>query len=711
MKSDADPRYKQTQWLILVIACSAVLALTAIAVSAITWYRLNNSMLNVRSAREQLLAWNVAGSLVKDIELGQRGFLITADESYLQPFDKAVDQLPAQWIKLKVLMVKDVGVIGKVERAEKLAKDVTDYARSTIVLHRHGSTDEAYRMVIQGDGKQSMDELRTLFNQQAAALNGLILSRIQQMQFDMQAGIFTSLATGLLALGIGGIAIILIRRTVRETRRADRYAVERQRAEESQMQNSSFLAMMSHEIRTPLNAILGFGELAAAEAKSPATKRYAESIVAGGRALLQLLNDVLDLSKMDAGMMQLQPEPVDLRSMVDFCERLFRENAAKKGISLRSEVDTDLPTSLLMDEIRLRQVLINLMGNAVKFTSSGEVLLKIEGRAHEQDRSRWSVRITVKDTGPGIPEQEQARIFRPFIQSKSDTTSTATGTGLGLAIVQRFVGLMQGIITVTSQPGDGAAFIIEFPDVGISNRLPLTATQELQRDVDFNRLVPSKIVAADDNATNIELLQEIFRQTHHELFIARNGRDVVQLVKDVEPDLVLMDIRMPEMDGAQALKELRRIPQFKLLPVIAVTASSRVEEQVPDRAGFDSNVRKPFSRAELYQEMAQFLEEDKPQPDEAQEIRPTPAWPELLVTLKQWETERWPSLREAMSHAEVGDFARDLETRARKAECPPALKYASTLWEATETFSFSEMERLLDGFPEVMVRIEKAIHA
>ncbi|HUF63848.1 MAG TPA: ATP-binding protein [Verrucomicrobiales bacterium] len=703
------PRQREIKALSLVIGCTGILAVAALVLNGVTWYRLTGSIQKLREVQQQIISWHIARSLVQDVVSGQRGFLLTGDEAYVAPYERAVKALPLEWERLKRLKGADSGRLPEFRRvthAEALAEKLIESARDSIALRRHDPSIATSQLVLRGEGKEAMDELRQLLQVEQDRLDGLMVKRTSAMYTDLQAGLLSSIATGILALGIGGIAIILIRRIIGEIRRAEGHAVERRRAEEGQRQSTSFLAMMSHEIRTPLNAILGFGELVLGEANNPATRRYAESIVAGGTALLQLLNDVLDLSKLEAGMMELHPEPVDIRALITFCERLFRENATLKGLTLRSTVEKDVPRSLLLDQVRLRQVLINLIGNAVKFTESGQVSVAVRGQPRQDDSSRWDLTVAVSDSGPGIATEVKERIFQPFVHNNPSSGATSDGTGLGLAIVHRFVSLMRGTVRVESEPGRGAEFVIELPDLAVSNRLPASALTE-REFVDFNRLQASRIVAADDNVTNSQLMREMFRHTHHDLFIAANGQDALQLIEDVEPDLVFMDIRMPKLDGLEAIKILRSNPRFRVLPVIAVTAFSEPDGAPPDREGFDGYVRKPFSRAELFKEMASFLPlAEKPRAPVSMDSRPG-EWGELIRTLHGLESTRWPELRDGMLLSGVMTFAHDLHDLAESEQCRSLGGFAIALERAAAEFNFSEMERLIRAFPDEISSLER----
>lgn len=707
MPLTSQHRQKQVRLFLFVLAGAGILAVTSITINAITWLRLEENIRNLQSRRQLTEDWNVTMSLVQDIVIGQRGFLLTGETLYLQPFDEAIAALPGQWDDLKDGNSEDTIFLDRVIAAQALAESVITSARETIFLKRLPTQNpDASREAIQR-GKVAMNELRKMLEEELHTSNEASFRIATQLRTDLQTGLISSIAIGISALGLGGTAFVLIRRILKEMRRTDRYAMERLRAEKAGEEKSSFLAMMSHEIRTPLNAILGFGELIGTRAKDPLTGRYANSIVSSGQALLQLLNDILDISKVDSGMSELQLAPVSLKELFRSVTRLFQETATKKQLILQTDLAEDLPDSFLLDESRLRQVLINLVSNAIKYTQGGEVRLLAQGEPDPEDRSIWNLRLTVADTGPGLSPDEQTTIFQPFVRNDRDIQSDVEGMGLGLSIVRRFVEFMQGEVTVQSHPGHGSTFTVNFKRVEVSNRLPIAAVSN-DEPVDFDALEPSKILAVDDNQTNLELVRSIFLSSHHQVFVAANGKEALEMIETIEPDLVLMDIRMPEMDGVTALKAIRNERRHHLLPVIAVTASSRVEDDVPKRSGFDGSVRKPFSRRELYDQMAQFLAARTP--DQSSEDHPA-THPEDWITfrdaLKGWKSSRWEALREEMTHSEVAKFAEDILQAATVAQCSPGVTYAEGLAEATEAFAFAEMEKRIDQFPQLIAQLDR----
>ncbi len=360
-------------------------------------------------------------------------------------------------------------------------------------------------------------------------------------------------------MGAGLIALWLSYVAVRHQQRERELVDAKLQAEHSNREKTIFLANMSHEIRTPMNAILGFSELLQGDLREPKHKQYLQSIRTSAGSLLMLINDILDMSKIEAGVMELRPEPTDLREICDFLHTLFSEPAAKKGLKLQCIVSENLPAALLMDRIRLRQVLVNLVGNAVKFTDKGGIEVRVSWEK-QATSSQITLIIEIQDTGVGIPKDKLDTIFKPFVQAGTHRDKEKQGTGLGLSIVKRLTEIMGGTVTVASVMEQGSAFSLRFPDAPISTRLAASEKSSLQEEVDFNELRPASLLVVDDNQTNCELIAGLFVGTHHRLVFGYNGQEAVNMARDIKPDILLLDVRMPGMDGRQALAEIRKTP-------------------------------------------------------------------------------------------------------------------------------------------------------
>jgi signal transduction histidine kinase/HPt (histidine-containing phosphotransfer) domain-containing protein len=363
---------------------------------------------------------------------------------------------------------------------------------------------------------------------------------------------------------------------------------------------SEFLSSMSHEIRTPMNSVLGFAEILLGEPLPEAQRRYVETIHRNGVALLELITDVLDLSKVEAGRMELFESTFDLEELVGSVAAMLEVNAQDQGTRLSVELDAGLPRWVEGDKQRLRQMLVNLVGNAVKFTPGGEVVIAV--RRHG-DR----LQITVADDGIGIPASKLEAIFEPFIQVGGPTRDAAAGTGLGLAIVKRFAELMGGEIRCQSVEGEGSTFMLTVPlREGKPPELepaPLSPPDLSAVNVRAARLV----LVAEDNADNQAYIKTVLEAQHFNVLLVDDGVEAVEKAA-LKPDLILMDMQMPRKNGYEATAEIKRNPELAAIPIVALTAYAMPKERERAfAAGVDGYVAKPLSRTRLLDEIARVM--------------------------------------------------------------------------------------------------------
>jgi len=423
-------------------------------------------------------------------------------------------------------------------------------------------------------------------------------------QFWIQRGTMSPVET--LALIVFYLSCTMISFICEATRRAQIAATLAQnRAEIANRAKSVFLANMSHELRTPLNAILGFSSLISNDdSVSPDTRQTLEIINRSGKHLLNLINDVLDMAKVEAGRIQVKEVSFDLRAAVkEVCE-LLRLRAEAKGIVLTVAITAELPGIIVADEGKLRQVLLNLIGNAIKFTIAGGVTLHLEHR--ELDHSE-SVMLIVKviDTGPGIKQEDQSRAFEPFVQLGH--VSDQKGTGLGLSITRQFVEVMGGTITIESDVGKGSQFIVEVP-VKISD----VAHTIVENVNELRRLLPGepeyRVLIVDDQEENRLLLQRLLTRAGFLVCEAENGEQGVALFTTWQPHFIWMDWRMPLMDGAEVTRRIRTLEGGREVKIVAVTASVFKEEyEQIMAAGVDDFVLKPIQFGSIYDCMTKHL--------------------------------------------------------------------------------------------------------
>jgi len=391
---------------------------------------------------------------------------------------------------------------------------------------------------------------------------------------------------------------------------AARDVTERKRYEQSLQQanraKSVFLANMSHEIRTPMNAILGFSQLMLRDQDlTPRQCQYLGTINRSGEHLLALINDILEMSKIEAGRTTLNLTTFDLPRLLNDLEMMFRVRTDEKKLSFSVEIVGDVPQFIVTDINKLRQVFINVLGNAVKFTEQGGIGLSV--RADREGATGPLLRVEIEDTGPGISPDDQDKLFRHFEQTKTGQQA-GTGTGLGLAISREFVRLMGGDITVNSQVGKGSVFVIHLP----LKEGEAQAVQAKDKPRHVLRLQPGqatcRVLIADDIEDNRELLAHLLAPIGFEIRLATNGAEAVQEFEQWLPHLILMDFRMPVMDGHEAIRRIRAAAGGMDLKIIAVTASAMDENRQALLAiGADDFIGKPVQAAELLQKLHAHL--------------------------------------------------------------------------------------------------------
>lgn len=378
---------------------------------------------------------------------------------------------------------------------------------------------------------------------------------------------------------------------------------QRQRAEQAAQAESDFLSMISHDIRTPLNAIMGVAHLLGMTELTAQQKKLVRILGSSSENLLHLVNQILDLSKIESGKMVLEERAVDLRQLVQETADNFQIKAQEKGLALLLHVDERVPRSVVGDPVKLGQVLTNLLGNALKFTSKGSVTAALQARAAEGEMV--SVEFRVSDTGIGIAPDRLARIFDDFTQANYDIGLKYGGTGLGLSISRKLVEMYGSSIQVESEIGRGTTFWFELrfrtlADEGVVSLAEVASGLE-----------GLQVLVADDNEVNIFVLTELLKGWGVGFDVVSNGRQAVECVRARDYDLVLMDLRMPELDGYAATREIRSLPgeRFAKLPIFALSASVRMALQPEiDAAGFSEFVGKPISREILFGKMARYAQ-------------------------------------------------------------------------------------------------------
>lgn len=519
----------------------------------------------------------------------------------------------------------------------------------------------------------------------------------------------------------------------------------KEQAEMATMAKSEFLANMSHEIRTPLNAVLGFSELLFKSLNEEKYKMYAKLIKSSGENLLTLINDLLDLSKIEAQRMNINYAPFNFSELFAEIEKIFSIKTEEKALKLFFETDSELSGLIILDEARMRQILLNLVGNAVKFTEKGYIKISLKKHSvykcqaenfNDPQEIFCDFSIIVEDTGIGIAPEHLEKIFIPFTQQSGQNTKKYGGTGLGLAITRRLAEMMSGEVKIKSQQGIGSTFEVFFKKIKfVPSKYDVKSTlysSAEEFETTIKSFKKSTILVVDDIDVNREIIKE-FLKNEHELNIieAENGLEAFKTAKKIKPSLVLMDLRMPVMDGYEAVNMMRSDPEMAEIPVIAVTASVYGKDKLKIiEAGFNSYIMKPFKMAGLKSEIAKYIlcEKELPKSNEMENLKTRISDDEFhqiinnadyysnisqnkryLEMISKLETDiysLWQKTNRTGFIDEIANFGKLLKVFGADFSVLIIEKYADRIFEYANNFDIEKMSMFMKNFPALITQIK-----
>lgn len=513
----------------------------------------------------------------------------------------------------------------------------------------------------------------------------------------------------------GSKLVLKIGSDITNIKQAEADRIARQVAESANRAKSEFLANISHEIRTPMNSIIGFSDLLNSTITDEKQLSQVKAIQSSSKNLLTLINDILDLSKIEAGKMKIQPEPVSFHKLISEIENVIIHRARDKGIGFFIETEKDVPDTLLIDDTRLRQVLSNLLDNAVKFTDHGHVILTIDSLLKKEEKI--DLILSIEDTGIGIPEDQQEMIFHAFNRQKGLAEKKYGGTGLGLTITRRLVELMGGSVNLTSEPGRGSIFTVILPDISIVHE---SGSAQREKIFDFRtiRFKKSRILIADDNFENRKLLIDLLGSSPLELIEAANGKEAVELATKYLPDLILMDLRMPEMSGYDATRILKSQESTRAIPIVALSASPKIVfNGQSSKDIFDDFIMKPVIIANLAEHLKKYL----PHEVEESSLQELPVKPVQDLTDKQkqqakeligtLENEFLPVYRKALAKqviSQINLFGQNLIILGEQSGSGLLMDYGKDICSNAENFDVEHLMEKLRMFPEIIDRLKKS---
>jgi len=479
---------------------------------------------------------------------------------------------------------------------------------------------------------------------------------------------------------------------------------------------SNFLANMSHEIRTPMNAIIGYSELLQRRIHRESEGQYLDAIISSGKVLLNLIDEILDLSKIEAGKLEIHYNSVNLIKLLQDVKQVFGQKIEDKGLYLTLEIEKNVPHFLELDDIRLKQILFNLISNAIKFTQHGGVNIKFSGKYHK-DHKQADIIISVTDTGIGIKSNQYKEIFESFKQSNGQNISQYGGSGLGLAISKHLAEMMHGNIFLHSKTGKGSTFTLRLNNVKVLGR-NIVINKEVNAGETYIVFDKGTILIVDDIALDRKLIKEALSESLLNIIEAENGEEAIKLTKKHNPDLIILDIKMPEMNGNETYKKIKT--SHRHTPIIAYSASVVKMQQTHDY--YDQFLKKPLDYFELTTILQTYLpyHQKKYSKNNINSAVYTREFTcidflepdirkQLLTHLKQNFDARWQKIKNTLIIEQLESFGNDLLKLGKKYKAHFLQKFGKRIINSSQAYDIEAIHSLLSRYPKIVDNLECSI--